>query len=65
MPFTLTDDPHLCGAEMSLSDILMIGWFCSNKRMITISKTENSHHSKHVRDHTFMKSTWKGDDHME
>ena len=65
MPFTLTDDPQFYGLEMSLSNILMIGLFRSNSRMVIFSKTEKkSYHSKHVRDNTFMISTWKGDSHM-
>ena len=33
--------------------------------MVILSKTEkNSNHSKHLSDHTFMTSTWKGDVHM-
>ena len=43
MPSTLTgDSPHLYGLEMSLSNILMIGLFHSNNRMVIFSKTENS-----------------------
>ena len=41
MPFTLTDNPHLYGLEMSLSNILMIGLFRSNNKMVIFSKTEN------------------------
>ena len=38
---------------MSLSNILMIGMFLSNNRMVFFSKAEkNSYHNKHVRDHT-------------
>ena len=40
MPFTLTDDPYLHGLEISLSNILMIGLFRSNKRMVIFSKTK-------------------------
>ena len=42
MPFTFTGDPHLSGLEMSLSNILLIGLFCSNNRMVIFSETENS-----------------------
>ena len=57
--FTLTDDPQFYGLEISLSNILMIGLFLSSNRMIVFSNTEkNSYHSKHVRDHTFITSTW-------
>ena len=63
MPFTLTDDPYLYGLEMSLSNILwwlalfkqQDGNFFWNRKFI---------HSKHVRDHKFMTSTWKGDGHI-
>ena len=48
MSFTLTDDPHLYGLEMSLNNILMIGLFRSNKRMVIFSKTKFIH-SKHVK----------------
>ena len=62
MPFTLTDDPQFYGLEMSLSNILMIGLLRSNNRMVIFSKTEkNLYHGKHVRDHTFITFTWKGD----
>ena len=40
MPFNLTDDPQLYGLEMSLSNMLMIGLFPSNNRMVNFSKTE-------------------------
>ena len=43
MPFNLTDDPQLDGLEMSLSNILMIGLFFSNNRMIFFSETEKKH----------------------
>ena len=61
MQSTLTDDPRLYGLEMPLSNICMIGLLCSNIRMVFFFKTENSYHSKLLRDHTFMTSTWKGD----
>ena len=48
MPFILTDDPDLCGLEMSLKNVLMIGLFRSNNRMEFLSKTDNSSHSKHA-----------------
>ena len=64
MPFTLTDGPHLCAIEMSLSNILMIDLFHSNNRMVIFSKTENLYHSKHVRNHTFMTSKGKGGRHL-
>ena len=51
---------------MSLSNVLVIGLFRSNSRMVIFSKTEkNSYHSKHVRDHTFMTSIWKVDVHIK
>ena len=60
MLFTLTDDPQFYILEVSFSNILMIGLFHSNIRMVSFSKTEKkSYHRKHVRDHTFMTSTWK------
>ena len=40
MPFTSTDDPQLYALEMSLSNILLIGLFRSNKGMVIFSKTE-------------------------
>ena len=58
MLFTSTDDLQLYGLEMTAIDILMIGLFCSNNRMVIVSKTGNSYHRKHLRDHTFMMSTW-------
>ena len=38
--FTLTDDLQFYGLEVSLSNILMIGLFCSNNRIVIFSKTE-------------------------
>ena len=64
MPSTWTDDPHLYGLEISLSNFLVIGLFCSNNMMVFFSKTKNLYHSKHVRDHTFITSTWKRDGQM-
>ena len=64
MPFTLTDGRHLYSLEMFLRNILMIGLFRSNNRMVIFSKPEISCRSKHVRDHIFMTSTWKGDSHI-
>ena len=62
MLFTLTDDPQFHILEVSFSNVLMIGLFHSNIRMVSFSKTEKkSYHRKHVRDHTFMTSTWKED----
>ena len=47
--FTLTDDPHVYGLEMALSNILMIGLFRSNNSVVIFSKTEKkSYYSKHV-----------------
>ena len=43
MLFTLSDDTHLYGLEMSFSKILMIDLFRSNNRMTVFSKTENSY----------------------
>ena len=61
MPFTLTDNPQLCGLKVFLSTILMIDLFLSNNRTVIFSETEkNLHRSKHLRDHTFMTSTGKG-----
>ena len=40
MPFTLIDNPQFYCLEMSLSNILMIGLFRSNNRMIIFSKIE-------------------------
>ena len=49
MPFIFTDDPHFYVLEMSLSNILMIGLFRSNNRMVIFSKTEKrSYHSKQL-----------------
>ena len=41
--FTLTDDPEFYGLELSLNNILMVGLFRSNNRMVIFSKTEKSH----------------------
>ena len=38
MPLTLTDDPHFYGLEILLSNILMIGLFRSNNRMVIFSE---------------------------
>ena len=40
MPFTLIDNPQFYCLEMSLSNILMIGLFRSNNRMVIFSKIE-------------------------
>ena len=42
MSFTFTVGPHLSGLEMFLSNILLIGLFCSNNKMVIFSGTENS-----------------------
>ena len=48
--------------EIFLSNILMIGQFCSNNRMVIFSKTEEkSYQSKHEKHHIFMTSTSKGE----
>ena len=61
MLFTLTNDPQFYGLKVSLSNILMIGLFRSNNMMVIFSRTKEVHfHSKYVRNHTFMTSTWKG-----
>ena len=44
MPFTLTDNPQFYGLQMSLSNVLMIGMFRSNNRMVIFSKTEKQNH---------------------
>ena len=41
--FTLTDDPQFYGLEVSLNNILMVGLFRSNNRMVIFSKTEKNH----------------------
>ena len=64
MSFTLSGDSRFYGLEISLTNILMIGLCRSNNRMVIFSKTENSYHSKHVKAHTFMMSTWNEDGHM-
>ena len=46
MSFTLTEDPQFYGLEMSLSNILIIGLFRSNNRMVIFSKTEKKYNSK-------------------
>ena len=46
MLFTLTEDPQFHGLEMSLSNILMIGLFHLNNRMVIFSETENNIHIK-------------------
>ena len=59
MVFTFTDNTQFYGLQVFLRNILMIVLFRSNNRMVSFSKTEkNSYHSKHVRHHTFMMSTW-------
>ena len=40
MPFTLTDDPHFYGLEISLSYILMIGLLRLNNWMVSFLITE-------------------------
>ena len=40
----------------------MIGLFRSNNRMVIFSEKKSSNYSKHVRDYTFITSTWKRDD---
>ena len=65
MSFTLTENPQFYGLEKSLSNILMIYLFRSNNRMVIFLKQKKkSYHSKHVRDHTFTTSLWKGDGRM-
>ena len=59
MLFTLTDDLQFYSLQVSFSNILMIGLFRSNNRMLLFPKTEKTYHSKHVRDHIFVISTWK------
>ena len=61
MSFTSTEDRQLYGLEVSFSNILTIGTFCSKNRKVIFCKTEKkiiSH--KLVRNHTFMTSKWKG-----
>ena len=44
--FTLTDNPQFYGSEVSLNNILMVGLFRFNNRMIIfpkISETEKNH----------------------
>ena len=49
MPFTLTDNLQFYGLEMSLSNILMVGLFRSNYRMVIFSETEKkSYQTKHI-----------------
>ena len=48
MPFTLTDDPQFYDLEMSISNILMIGSFCSNNRMIIFPKTKKRFISQQI-----------------
>ena len=49
MPFTLTDDPHFYGLKMSLSNIWMIGLFCSNNKMVIFFKREKKFMSQQTR----------------
>ena len=63
MSFTFTGGPHLSGLEMFLSNILLIGLFCSNNKMVIFSGTENSSQQTCKSDHTCMMSTWRGDGH--
>ena len=62
MLLTVTDHPQFYGLEISLSNILTIGSFCSNERTVIFSKQKkkNSQHSKPGRDHIFITFTWKG-----
>ena len=65
MPFTLSGDPQFYGLEMSLSNILMIGLFHSNTGYwFFLKQKKKSYHSNHVRDHTYMAATYKGNGHM-
>ena len=45
--FTLSDDPQFFGLEVPLSNILMIGLFRSNNKMLIFFKTEKKY-SKNV-----------------
>ena len=55
MPFTLPDNPQFYGVGVFLPNILIIGLFVSNSRMVILFRTKkNSHHSKHSMDHLFM-----------
>ena len=58
--FTLTDDPQFYGLRVSLSNVLMIGLFHSNNRMVIFSKTEKKFISKQTR-----KGPYIYDAHME
>ena len=59
MLFTLTDDPQIYALEVFLTNILMIGLFCSNNRIVIFSKTGKKFKSQQT--HTFKMSRWKGD----
>ena len=45
MLLTVTDHPQFYGLEISLSNILTIGSFCSNKRTVIFSKQKKKIHS--------------------
>ena len=42
MSFTSTEDPQLYGLEVSFSNILTIGTFCSKNRKVIFCKTEKN-----------------------
>ena len=44
MLLTVTDHPQFYGLEISLSNILTIGSFCSNKRTVIFSKQKNKNY---------------------
>ena len=54
MPFTLTNNLQSYGLEMSLYNILMIGLFRSNSRMVIFSKIEKKIASQKTRKEPYM-----------
>ena len=60
MPFTLTEDPQFYDLAMSLINILMIGLFCSNDRMVIFPKREKKSYEQQTR-----KGKYIYDVHME
>ena len=60
--FTLTNHPQFHDLEMSLSNVLMIGLFCSSIRMKIFSKTEKKIISQRTCKGSYIYNpTWKGD----
>ena len=59
MSFTVTDDPQFSGLEVFLRNILMIGLFRSNNRIVIFSKTEKKIISQQI-----LKGPYSYENHM-